>query len=131
MTQSPQRTHCAADAGFTLIEIMVALAILGTALFVLLEAHYGAMRLFVNARDQVEVNSLLERALGIAEAEVMTGSTGGHGDFGKRYPDYSYTYQVDDLGGSDQPGFYSVTVILQGPQDGVEMTLLVYKGAGT
>jgi len=116
------------DAGFTLIEIMVALAILGTALFVLLEAHYGAMRLFVNAKDQVEINNLMKRALGIAEGEVMAGSTSGHGEFGKRYPDYSYSYQADELGDDTQPGFYSVTVSLDGPQEIIQMTLLVYKG---
>jgi prepilin-type N-terminal cleavage/methylation domain-containing protein len=129
MTRPSRSVLRAGAAGFTLIEIMVALAILGTALFVLLEAHYGAMRLFSDAKDQVEVNNLLERALGVAETEVVAGSTSGNGDFGKRYPGFSYSYRADELGDTNQPGFYSVTVILQRPTDAVQMTLLVYKGS--
>ena len=125
---TPRAHKIASDAGFTLIEIMVALAILGTALFVLLEAHYGAMRLFGDARDQVDESNLMSRALGIAESEVMAGSTNGNGEFGKRYEGYSYSYQADELG-ADQPGFYNVTVTMQGPERGLEMTLLVYRGS--
>ncbi|MBI5093195.1 MAG: prepilin-type N-terminal cleavage/methylation domain-containing protein [Candidatus Hydrogenedentes bacterium] len=116
-----------AAGGFTLIEIMIALAILGTALFVLLEAHYGALKLFTDARDQVELNGLMKRAMGVAEGEVLDGSTSGRGEFGKRYPDYSYTYQVEDIGGTQQPGFLSISVVLHGPVDSREMILLVYK----
>ena len=39
--------------GFTLIEILVALALLGVTAAVLLDAHYGAMRLFADTRDEV------------------------------------------------------------------------------
>lgn len=113
--------------GFTLIEIMIALAILSTALFVLLEAHYRAMRLFGDASDQVQTNNLMQRAMGIAEAEAMAGSASGHGDFGKRYPDYSYNYQVDNIGGKQQPNFYSVTVTLEGSDNSQKMTLLIFK----
>ena len=56
-----------ASAGFTLIEILMALALLGTAAIVLLNAHYGAMRLFMDTRDEVVLEGFMEQALGIDE----------------------------------------------------------------
>lgn len=85
------------QAGFTLLEVVAALAILGGALLVLMDMHYGSMRLFDGARQAVIMQSLTERAIGRAEMEVMAGKLEGTGDFGKRYPDYSYTFQAIPL----------------------------------
>jgi prepilin-type N-terminal cleavage/methylation domain-containing protein len=85
------------QAGFTLLEVVAALAILGGALLVLVDMHYGSMRLFDGARQAVIMQSLTERALGRAEMEVMAGKLEGSGDFGKRYPDYSYTFQATPM----------------------------------
>ncbi len=85
------------QAGFTLLEIVAALAILGGALLVLMDMHYGSMRLFDGARQAVIMQSLAERALGRAEMEVAAGKLEGSGDFGKRYPDYSYTFQATPI----------------------------------
>ena len=57
------------DRGFTLIEIMAAVAILGTGLLVLLDAHYAALRLFNDAREAVLMQGFLGRTLGQAEVE--------------------------------------------------------------
>ena len=59
-----------ARSGFTLIEIMVALGILGTALIVLLNAHYAALHLCSDAQEEVIVRTLTERALAQGEIEV-------------------------------------------------------------
>ena len=57
-------------AGFTLIEILAALAILGTTLVVLLDSHYAALSLHLQTQDLVRMSGYLELAVGIAEVEV-------------------------------------------------------------
>ena len=114
------------QAGFTLIEVLVALSLFGLTAVVLLDAHYGAMRLFTDTRDEVLMQGFLERALGQAEVEVMTGALNGAGTFGKRYPDYSYTYTAQLMGVESIP-LYTVTVSVTGPEgDAKTMTELVY-----
>jgi prepilin-type N-terminal cleavage/methylation domain-containing protein len=113
--------------GFTLIEILVALALLGVTAVVLLNAHYGAMRLFTDTRDEVLMQGFMERALGQAEVEVLTGSLTGTGTFGDRYPDYSYSYTAQLMGSTETVPLYTVTVSVTGPENETKsMTELVY-----
>jgi hypothetical protein len=69
------------------MEVVVALAILGTGLVVLLETHYGSMRLFADAQEQAITDTLLVEAIGTAELSVLTGDRTGGGEYGLRYPD--------------------------------------------
>ena len=104
----------------------MALAILGATVVVLLDAHYGAMRLFSDARDEVLMQGFLERAIGQAEMDVVNGTLTGAGNFGKRHPDYSYTYTAA-LMGVDSVPLYTVTVTVTGPGDETKsLTELVY-----
>ena len=121
------RTRNAGErGGFTLIEVLVALTILGVTAVILLDTHYGSMRLFSDARDEVLMQGFLQRALGQAEIDVLTGTLNGSGDFGKRYPDYSYTYTAQLMGVETVP-LYTVTVVVSGPEEESKtMTELVY-----
>jgi prepilin-type N-terminal cleavage/methylation domain-containing protein len=110
-------------AGFTLVEVMAALAILGAALFVLLDAHYGALRLHDQARTRTVMHNFMVQAIGRAEVEVLAGNLSGSGDFGKRYPDYKYSYDAKedegDLAGDALVAtlpIYLVTVTVEGPE---------------
>lgn len=115
----------ASEQGFTLIEVMAALAVLGTAMFMLLQAHYGAMRLFNASREQVQVSQLLSRAMGIAETEVASGEGSGNGDFGERYPDYRYRFETETVS-DDLPGLMRIRVELEGPDDTTALTTFVF-----
>jgi prepilin-type N-terminal cleavage/methylation domain-containing protein len=113
-------------SGFTLIEIVAALAILGTALFVLLEAHLGAMRLCADAQDEVMVRSLLQQAVAQAEVEVQMGNTSGSGKFGKRYPGYSYAFQANPVGEDQTVLLFEVLVKVEGLAETRTMSVFVY-----
>ncbi len=114
------------ETGFTLIEIMAALVILGTAVLVLLDTHYNALQLFDETREAIVMDSLMEWALGLAEVEVQAGNPEGSGDFGERYEGYAYSYSAvlpEDIEGV---ALYTVTVTVTAPDDERTLTMLVY-----
>lgn len=113
------------ERGYTLFEIMVALAILGGAMFVLLNAHYQGMRLHDSTVEELTAANLMSAALGQAETEIMSGEKGDGGDFGKRFPDYSYTYDAQADTEND-PGLWTITVTLKGPDGERQMTVFAY-----
>lgn len=102
--------------GFTLLEVLVALAILGTAMFILLDAHSTTLRLHTSAKEEVLARSLLERATAMAEVQVMAGTFNGSEEFGERYPGYSYTFDAQAMG-QEYPGLIEVRVEIEGPED--------------
>lgn len=114
--------------GFTLLEVVVALAILGTGLVMLMETQFATLVMFDDAQTQVTERMLLEWAIGEAERDAMTGSDSGDGDFGKRYPDYSYSYRVSPISQDEMPGLLEITVTVQGYDDSIEMVFLAYDG---
>lgn len=104
--------------GFTLVEVMAALAVLGLAVFMLLDAHYGGLRLHNAARDRVVLNQLLTHAVGIAKTEAASGSLSGSGGFGVRFEDYGYRYEAVAQSAEERPGLYALRVVVEGPGDG-------------
>jgi len=117
---------CQSD-GFTLIEVMAALAILGAALLVLLDNHYSAMRLHDATRETVTMSSLLHQATGLAEVEVQSGKSEGSGDFGPRHSGYAYSYAAAPVQKEQGVALYSVTVTVKAPDDERSLTILVYQ----
>ena len=114
------------SAGFTLIEIVVAVSLLGGVMLVLLETHYRTLRLYDAAREHVIVRNFLSQAVGQAETEVLADNLAGNGDFGKRYPDYEYSFEAQQVG----EGFvllYEVLVTVTDPEgESHEMVFMVY-----
>ncbi len=113
-------------SGFTLMEVMVAVAILGTALFILLQAHYGALDLYDTARTEALERNLLRHAMGMAEVDLIAGNAGGSGDFGKRYPDYTFRYEATPVSEEAGMALYDIKVQIDGPNGAREMHLLMY-----
>lgn len=115
-------------SGFTLIEVLVALTILAGSLFVLMNTHYAAMNLHVLAVDEVNSRVLLEGTLARAEMGIAAKELTGGGDFGSRYPGYSWSYEAMEMGGEDgspllaDTVFYRVTATLNRP-DGESTSL--------
>ncbi|NLV44221.1 MAG: prepilin-type N-terminal cleavage/methylation domain-containing protein [Candidatus Hydrogenedentes bacterium] len=118
-------------AGFTLVEILVALTILAGSMFVLVNTHYSALNLHLMTAEQVDARVLLESTVGRAEMALAGKELSGGGDFGSRYPGYSWTYEALEMGGEEgspllsDTVFYKVTATLTGP-DGESQTLEFY-----
>lgn len=102
------------ESGFTLIEVMIAMAVLGSALFVLLQAHHGALSAHTELRDEVLMRNLMALAVGIAEVEVAGGNLTDSQEFGDRYPDFDYSFDAQPVG-EGYPALYDVLVKVTGP----------------
>ncbi|MFO7973014.1 MAG: prepilin-type N-terminal cleavage/methylation domain-containing protein [Candidatus Hydrogenedentota bacterium] len=114
------------DGGFTLIEIVVALAVLGGVMFVLLETHFRALQVYESARDKVTIRNFVAQAVGRAETEVLAGNLAGDGDFGERYPDYSYTFEAQQMGEGNVL-LFDVLVTVEDPEgEKHDIVFLVY-----
>lgn len=100
--------------GFTLIEVLIAVAILGSALFILLQAHYVALRANTELRDEVMMRNLTAQAMGIAQTEVSAGNFQDSQEFGKRYPGFKYSFDAQAMG-EEYPALYEVRITVEGP----------------
>jgi prepilin-type N-terminal cleavage/methylation domain-containing protein len=129
--KKPRRAARAGAGGFTLLEIVVALAVIGGVMFILLETHFRALRLYESARDEVTIRNFLSQAMGRAETEVLAGNLAGDGTFGKRYPDYSYTFEAQQMG-EGYVLLYDVLVTVKTPQEQKhEIVFMVYDPRST
>lgn len=113
-------------AGFTLIEVMAALAILGTALFVLLDAHYAALRMNTMMSEEVSMRQFVESVASWAEVEVSAGNLAGAGDFGKRNPDYTWEFSATQESDDESVLLYSVEAKVTGPSEERLLKFYVY-----
>ncbi len=112
--------------GFTLIEVLTAVAILGLAVFILMDAHYGAMSLHIEMDEAAAEAHLMENLLAIAEMGVLNGDMSGSGDFGARYLDYTWSYDAYESGAYDEVLLFTVTATLNHPNRARSMEFLVY-----
>gem|GEM_PF-3583103 len=117
---------CRQDGGFTLVEVMAALVILGTSLVVLLDSHFGALSLHDTTCETVFMNELMDWAMGVAETEVQAKTLKGDGDFGKRYEGYAYSFSADLIKDIEGVALFSVNVTVTGGPEPRTMTMLVY-----
>ncbi len=119
-----------ARAGFTLLEVVVALAILGSSMFILLQTHLNALNANDRQQDKVIMNHLMVQALGRAELEIASGTLNGSDDFGERLEGYAYEFDAQAFGES-WPNLYEITLRITTPDEAVDAfvtTQLVYIG---
>ena len=116
------------NGGFTLIEITIALAILGTGLFVLLQNQFVTLNLIGMAHEAAGVDMILDQAIAMTESDILTGEESGDGDFGDQFPDYSYKYTTEFIEDLELPGLMEVELIIYGPGLEEEIKFRVYDG---
>jgi prepilin-type N-terminal cleavage/methylation domain-containing protein len=122
---SLSRTRAASRAGFTLVEVLAAIAILGAAMFVLLDAHYTSMRLHETMQMTADFRQMLETTVARAEVGVSLEEYSGSGDFGAKYPGFTWSYDAT-LVGSETIQLYEVVARVSGPEEEQVRTFLVY-----
>ena len=113
--------------GFTLVEVLAAVAILGGALFILLTTHHGALQIYVEMNETVIKRQLLERVVGEAEFGILSGELTGGGEYKGRYAGYTWSYQATPTGGTEESPipFYQIEVTLRNP-DGEDEKLTFF-----
>lgn len=118
------RVRNSRQRGFTLVEVLAALAVLGTALFVLLDAQYTALRLNQMVNEEVALREFVEGVTSWAEVQVAAGQLSGEGDFGKRYPGFSWSFNAVQESEDEAVMLYSVEATVASPAE--ENTLQFY-----
>jgi len=121
-------------SGFTLVEVLAAVAILGGALFILLNTHYSALRLHEEMGDAVERQQLLERVVGDAEYQVLAGSLSDSGEFEGHYVGYFWSFEGTPAGASEETPmpYYQVNATLRTPSgDEDSVTFYVFHISST
>lgn len=108
------------------MEVLVALAILGTSLFVLVNAHFSAMNLLLDSADVMDERMLLEGAAARAEIAVMMGNLAASGDFGAKFPGYAWSYQAQQVGVDQAVPLYQVTATLSKPDGSASLDFFVF-----
>jgi type II secretion system protein I len=98
--------------GFTLIEILIALAILSVAGITLVESNTVSMHLWNRHRETVIVRQLLERKMAEAEVNALSGSKSDSGEFEGVHS--GYTWDVESRPFEEQ-SLYELTCTITTP----------------
>jgi general secretion pathway protein I len=73
-------------SGFTLLEVMIAIAFIGIALIALLSLHHSNLQSVIRARDLTRAAMLAQALMSQAELERFPPPGQSHGDFAQLYP---------------------------------------------
>lgn len=83
--------------GFTLIEVLVALAILTITLTGIYRLHAQTLMMSTRARFYSLAPTLAQGKLAEIERQGIKNSTDGTGDFGSEFSGYAWTVRIEDL----------------------------------
>ena len=97
-------------AGFTLLEVLVAVAILAIAMVAILKANVQNLDALTTSRETTTASLLAASKLAEIEAAGVANWSESQGDFGEDYPEY--TWQVETTG-TEVEGLERITVIVQ------------------
>ena len=99
MTSKPQpnigcqQTSC----GFTLLEVMVAMAIMAIVLVSVYRMHSQTLTMNTAARFYTQAPMLAQSKLAELEIDSSSIVTGDSGDFGEKFPGYTWRISTDDV----------------------------------
>jgi general secretion pathway protein I len=82
--------------GFTLMEVMIAMAILAIALTAVYRSQSQSVAMSTNARFLTTASLLAQAKMAEADALSPRDVMAGQGDFGENYPDYEWRLETED-----------------------------------
>ena len=130
MAKSIDARHRNDRSGFTLVEVLVALSLLGVSMFVLLNAHWNAAMAFVDTREAAELKLLTDQAISAAEMRALAGEKQGDDDFGEAYEGFSYRFETSDVDPVELKGLMKVSVTVVRPkEEPYHLDFMVFDGA--
>ena len=110
------------DRGFTLLEVMVALAIIATALVTLLGTHLMSLNLAHRHKEQTMATMLARQKM----EELLTTSfdslASEAGDFGSEHPGCKWEFEVED---ADIDNLKKVKILIKLPDSDFELETFV------
>ena len=95
LSESPRPGVCGRRGGFTFLELIIALAMLGAAFTVLLSAHGAALRTEAQAQRLMKATLLGRQVLTETESQGFPELGGDEGDFGEDFPGYAWERRVE------------------------------------
>jgi general secretion pathway protein I len=116
--------------GFTLLEVLVAVAILAIAMVAILKANVQNLDSLTKSREMTTASLLASSKLAEIEAAGVANWSESQGDFGEDYPEF--TWQVETTS-TEVDGLERITVIVQrsegvaGREVSIEELMLVEK----
>ena len=84
------------EGGFTLLEVMFAMAVLAIALVAVFQSQSQSVAMLASARFETTAALLAKSKMAQLEAEEASALRSGRGDFGEDYPDYSWEVTLEN-----------------------------------
>ncbi|MEW6664829.1 MAG: prepilin-type N-terminal cleavage/methylation domain-containing protein [Thermodesulfobacteriota bacterium] len=113
--QRPRTRITNTNHGFTLLEVMVSLAILATAFAAALRLHSDSMGMLISSRIHTNAAELAQFKMTDIERLGITNMGATEGDFGDMAPDYFWDIQVEN---TPDPFWKKVTVVVRNRHGG-------------
>jgi len=101
------------DHGFTLLEIIICLGLLALVLVAVFHLQAQNLDLQSEAQFMTTATCLLQERLSRIQAQEKIDEGTNSGDFGKDYPDYTYTQEVSEVPDTETLYRVKVSVILE------------------
>ena len=116
--------------GFTLMEVMLAMAILAIALVAVFQSQSQSISMATDSRFLTTAALLAQSKMAEVEAAPSLDINVKDGDFGQDYPDYSWHLQIDD---TQLAQFKKIEVTVNNKlfTNRGKYSLVLYKSAGT
>ncbi len=111
------------DQGFTLLEVMISIAILAVVLTEILNLQSRGLSFAHETKSKITISLLAKKKMAEVKAADPEDIVSDSGDFGENYPDYSWQLDVEeatsDLGIDDLEELkqISLTVLWEGFQE--------------
>ena len=95
--QQRQTRNLQSDFGFTLLEIMVAISIIGIVLVSVYKMHAQTISMNYEARFYATAPLLAQLKMAELETKLLEEQTNDSGDFGDEFPGYRWNVVIDDV----------------------------------